>query len=159
VALQSLSGLTGGISTSSADLHVITDNIAGYSLAVKATSSPALKDINGAFFSDFTPAGSDPDFQFSISTSESAFGFTPEGPDIASRYLDNGSLCSVGTGDTTDRCWEGFSLSDKIIAESGSNNQPDGATTTLKFRAEIGSAKIQDAGSYEATITVTAVSL
>ncbi len=158
VTLPQLS-FTGGISTSSASLHVVTDNIAGYSLSVKATSTPALATTNSAFFSDYVPSGANPDYQFSITSMQSAFGFSPEGTDITSAFKDNGSACATGSGNTAYRCWKGFSMTDQMIAQATSNNQPSGATTTLQFQAEIGSTKIQDAGSYEATITITAVTL
>jgi hypothetical protein len=150
---------TGGISTSSAAVHVVTDNLAGYSLLVQASTVPALTAVGGASFADYSPSGSDPDYQFSITTAQSAFGFSPEGPDITASYKDNGSTCATGSGDTQYRCWKGFSTTNQLVAQATSNNQPTGATTTLQFQAQVGSAKIQDATTYTATITVTAVTL
>ncbi len=160
VSLPAISGLTGGISTSSLVWTVTTDNSAGYALYVQASTAPALKALTGGgFFTDYTPAGSDPDFTFSISPTVSAFGFSPEGTDIVSRFKDNGSTCNTGSSDTANACWDKFATSDTTISQSTGSNHPIGTATTLKIRAEIGSSKIQDNGTYSATITATAIAL
>jgi hypothetical protein len=158
VTLPAIS-FTGGVSTSSATFHVLTDNVAGYSMSVTASTSPALRAIGGAFFDDYAPSGANPDYQFSITSTQSAFGFSPEGPDIISAYKDNGSTCASGSLDTAYKCWRGLSGSPQVIAQATANNQPTGATTTMQFQAEVGSSKIQDADIYSAIITVTAVTL
>ena len=159
VTLPSISGLIGGIATSSSAWLVTTDDPAGYSLSVQASASPALQASSSAFFSDYAPVGADPDYTFSILSSNSAFGFSPEGTDIIPKYKDNGSLCNAGVLDTSYKCWTGFSTSSAIISQTSTSNQPNGATTTLQYQAQIGSAKIQDGGAYSATITVTALPL
>jgi hypothetical protein len=159
VTMPPLAGLGGGISTSSLGWTVITDNPAGYVLSVQSTSSPALKGSGGASFADYTPSGGSPDFAFSIAAASSAFGFSPEGADIVSRYKDNGSLCNTGSGNTADACWDPFSTSSTNISQSTASNHPYGALTTIKIRAQIGSSKIQDSGTYNATITATAITL
>lgn len=149
---------SGGASNGEATWTVTTDNAAGYSLSARASSDPAL--TSGANnFTDYTPAGGDPDYTFSIASSDSEFGFSPEGVDITTRFRDNGSSCNAGAGDTTDRCWDGFSTTNQTIASGSSANHITGTDTTIKFQAEIGSASSQAAGTYTATITITAVTL
>jgi hypothetical protein len=153
----SIAGITGGTGNGSAAWTVITDNPAGYKLDVKASTNPALK-YNSYSFADYTPVGGDPDYSWLIDSADSEFGFTPEGSDIVAKYKDNGAdACATGSDMTTDKCWMGFSTSNETISQSGSGNSPAGTETTVKFRAQSGSAHLQTEGDYTATITVTAV--
>ena len=152
----SLSNITAaGISTGSVAWTVITDNPAGYSLSIKAGSSPALT-AGSESVSDYSPGGAVPDYSWSVGATASAFGFSPEGADTASRYLDNGTSCGVGASNATDQCWDGFSATDRTIAQSSTSNTPSGVATTVKLKAEVGADKTQTTGSYTATLTVTA---
>jgi len=137
---------------------VTTDSPAGYTLSVSASTDPAM--ISGAnSILDYTPAGADPDYDFSVASSDAEFGYSPEGADVATRFLDDGALCNSGAGETTDQCWDGFSTLNVSVATGSSANHTSGTATTIKFRAEIGSGSSQAAGTYTATITVTAVTL
>ena len=158
MSLPNVNGFTGGVSTGSLAWTVTTDDSAGYSMSVVSATAPALKSSNGSF-GDYTPSTSDPDFSFSIPSTQSAFGFSPEGVDIAPKYNDNGVSCNVGSGDTTDKCWDGFSTTPKIISERASANHPSGTLTTLKLRAETGSSHFQESGQYSVTLSVTALAL
>ena len=144
-----------GISSGSVAWTVTTDNSAGYTLSIKASSNPAL--VSGSdSFSDYAPSGAVPDYTWTVAASASAFGFSPEGADIASRYLNSGSICGTGATDTADQCWDGFSTTNRTIAQSSAGNTPSGVATTVKLKAEIGTSKTQPTGSYAATLTVTA---
>lgn len=159
INLGSFGGVDGGAAEATPSMNVITDNEAGYELSVKADTSPAMQNTSaGGSFADYN-AGTDPDYTFSVSASESAFGFSPEGANVTQEYLDDGSSCNTGSQQNSGTCWRGFTTSDQLIAQSSDNNQPDGATMTLRLRAESGSNNIQTAGTYEATITVTAVAI
>lgn len=149
---------TRGASTGSASWTVTTDNSAGYTLKVSASTDPALKSSSDSFL-DYNPAGANPDYTWSISNTTSAFGYSPEGSDIVSRFKDNGSVCATGSSNGSNTCWDGFTTSDVTVAQGSSANTPSGVSTTLKFQAEIGSTKTQTAGSYSAVITVTATAL
>lgn len=152
----SLNGITGtGASSGTVAWTVTTDNSAGYTLSIKAGSNPALTSGSESF-SNYSPSGANPDYNWSVGASASAFGFSIEGADTASRYLDNSSGCGVGASNASDQCWDGFSTSDRTIAQSSGGNAPNGIATTVKLKAEIGSSKTQPAGNYSATLTVTA---
>lgn len=155
-------GVTGGAGNGSAAWTVITDNPAGYSLTIKASSSPAL--VSGAYsFADYTPSGgigANPDFTWSVASTDSEFGFTPEGDDIIQKFLDNGTSCNIGSSNAADACWHYLSSATaETISQSTSANHPSGAATTVKFRATSGSSHIQVEGTYTATTTVTALTL
>ncbi len=153
-----ISGVSGGTSNGSSTWQVQTDNPAGYELSVKADTSPAL--TSGAnSFADYTPSFSSPDYSWNTPATESRFGFSPEGDDILDKFLDNGVSCNVGVLDTADACWTGFSTTNQVISRSTSPNYPTGGSTTIKFKAQVGSSKTQQSGTYSANITVTAVTL
>ncbi len=159
VMSPSIGGVTGGTSNGSTVVTVTTDSPSGYDLFIKASSSPAL--IFGAnSFADYTPSGVNPDFTFSILSSDSEFAFSPEGTHIVQKYKDDGaSNCNTGSTDTVNACWDALSTTNKTISTSTSPNQPSGTATTLKFRAQSGSLHLQPAGEYTATTTVTAIPL
>lgn len=151
-----LNGVTGGTASGSTGWQVITDSPSGYTLAVKALTNPALASGSN-YFSDYLPAGSVPDFTWTVPTTVNRFGFSPEGSDVASRYLDNGTICGTGALETSDRCWDGFSTSNATIASVANGNSPAGATTTIKFQATVGSETTQNQAAYTATIVATAL--
>lgn len=153
----SIPGVTGGTANGSTTLTVVTDSPSGYSLTVAASLSPAMQ--SGAnTIANYNTAG-DPDFAFGVGSTDALFGYSPSGVDILSRFLDNGSVCNVGSSDTSSACWEGVSTTPAVIARSLNSNQPLGATTTLYFRVGVGNNVSQASGSYTATVTVTALPL
>ena len=158
LALTAIGGIAGEASEGTLSWTVITDNMAGYSMSIQSVTSPALTSATDSF-ADYTPAGANPDYNFSIAPTASAFGFSPEGTDVNSRFLDNGSACNTGVGETVAKCWDGLSTSPKDAFLRTSSNQPSGTTALVRFRAESGPSHIQPAGSYSAPITVTAITL
>lgn len=156
ITMSSFNGLTGGTGTGSTVWTVITDNAAGYTMTINASTNPAMQSA-GSQFDNYTPAGSDPDYTWSVPSSAGEFGFTPEGTDIYSRFKDNGSSCNTGSGDTADKCWDSATTAPKTIAYRATGNHPSGTTTTVKVRAESGSSHIQPNGAYSATLQVTVV--
>ena len=154
--LASINNSSGGQSSGSVAWTVTTDNAAGYTLTIKADTNPALQTGNGSF-SNYTPAGSVPDYDWTLDNATLEFGFSPEGTDVAARYLDNGSACGTGSGETANRCWDALATTNTTIASRASNNTPLGTVTTVKFRAEVGTVASANTGAYNATVTVTAL--
>lgn len=167
VNLANISGLTGGTSSGSVTWTVTTDNTAGYTLSVKAVSTPALVCVSGGcaagsdHLGDYAPVTpGTPDYNWAILSTTSSFGYTSEGSDIVSKFKnedDDDYACGVPSEDAVDRCWYGFSTVNEAVAQSVASNHPVGATTTLKFQAEAGSSRLQSLGNYQAQIIVTAV--
>lgn len=156
--MTSMGGLSGGSSEGSISWQVLTDNIAGYAMTIAASTSPALKSPTDSL-ADYAPSTSDPDYTFTNPSTDSSFGFSPEGTDISSRFKDNGSSCNTGSLDTLAKCWDGLSLTPKIVAESTTSNMPLGSTVSVRFRAESGADHIQTSGQYDVTIIATATTL
>jgi len=154
-----IGGLSGGTGNGSAVWNVKTDNPAGYQVSVRSSTDPALQ--TGTYsFADYTPDSvGTPDFTWGIATADSEFGYTVEGANAVSKFLDNGSVCNSGSGNTADKCWFPFSTSDSSVINSTSPNHPLGTDTTIKFKAQSGSNHFQGEGVYAATIVVTAVAL
>ncbi len=155
VLAPAISGLSGGTATGTATFLLSTNNASGYSLKVVADNSPALIS-GGNSFSDYPLADtSTPDFDWSISNTSSAFGFSVFGDNVVQRFLDDGGDCNTGSGHTDGKCWSPFSTSEITLGQSASANT-DNATTTMQFRAESGANHLQPAGTYTATLTITA---
>ena len=155
VLAPAILGLSGGTATGTATMLVATNNSAGYSLKVLAVSSPALISGSNSFVDYTNVVNGTPDFDWFISAANSEFGFTVEGDDTDSKFLDDGADCNTGSSNASDKCWYPFSTSEILLADSASANE-NNVTTTLKFRAESGSSHLQPAGTYAATLTVTA---
>lgn len=148
---------TGGTSNGSTSWTVTTDNPAGYSLSIKASTSPTLQSASDDFKNYTTVISGTPDYSWSIASTTSEFGFTTEGTDTVQKFLDNGSnTCNTGSTNGTDTCWYNLSTSDETSASSYNSNHPSGTATTVKFRAESGTSHTQTAGTYTATVTATA---
>ncbi len=154
----SIPGISGGFSNGSTTLTVTTDSSSGYGLSIRASQNPSMQK-GGDTIADYSPVGANPDFVFTTDATDAHLGYTPEGSDIVSRYLDNGSLCGTGSGDTTFACWDGLATSDRLIASKTSANHPSGSTTTVHFRVGVGGSVYQAPGTYTATTTVTALPL
>lgn len=148
----------GGVANGSAVWTVTTDNEAGYTMNIRASSTPAL--TSGAnSFANYVPAGANPDFTFTTPAAAARFGFTPEGVDIVQKYKDNGVSCNVGGSDAASACWGPLLTTADTVSTRTSSNHPSGTGTTIRFRAESGASNVQPAGSYVATTTLTVLAL
>lgn len=161
VLAPALGGLSGGIASGTTTVTVITDSHAGYELSIQASSSPAMKHLTEpAYFNDYTPSGVSPDYQFTIPTGTSTFGFSVSGVDTVATFLDNGvDTCGVDTGNALNTCWDGLSTTPYVIARRTDENHPAGTETSIHFRAGIDTNAVQMGGSYRATTTITAIPL
>jgi hypothetical protein len=157
--LASMGGVSGGSSEGTTSWTVTTDNPAGYTMTINASTSPALTS-GGNSFADYVPSTADPDYTFTNAASDSSFGFSPEGTEVVTRFKDNTtSACNTGSAETSGKCWDGLSTTPKTIAGSATSNHTAGSTVTVRFRAESGASHLQPAGTYNATVTITATTL
>lgn len=158
VLTPDIGGITGGVANGSTSVTVLTDSGSGYSLTIKAATSPALQKA-GDTIADYVPVvNPNPDFAFITNPNDVHFGFSPAGVDIVNRFKDNGIACNIGSGETTLACWAGLSTSETLIA-SGAANHPGGTVTELYFRVGVGGGVVVPAGAYFATTTLTALPL
>ncbi len=135
--LSPIGGINGEASEGTISWLITTDNFAGYSMSIEAATTPALASGSDSF-EDYSPSGADPDYDFSIASNTSAFGFSPEGVDTSGRFRDTDSVCNSGTGETSSKCWDGLSTSPQTVFQRTTSNHPDGSTATIRLRAESG---------------------
>jgi hypothetical protein len=161
VTMSSITGITGGTGTGSATWNVKTNNSAGFNMALKAGSDPALTS-GGNSFANYSESTSDvPDYAWSIAAADSEFGYTVEPAteaDAAAIFLDNGSsTCGTGSTQTADKCWIKFKTTDVVGINRSTITSASGEDEVVKFRAQSGASHFQPEGSYTASITATAL--
>ena len=152
-----LGGLTGGQADGSGIWNVKTDSAAGYSLSLKASSTPALHSGDN-FLADYTPATpGTPDRVWNLDGANSEFGFSPYNAlSQPAKFKNDASVCSAGNTVTDGACWYGFSTSYETVAYKTSRTALEGEDTKINFKAEIDG--FQTAGTYQAQVVVTAAS-
>jgi len=159
VTLPAIGGISSNTSTATMTATVETRNPSGYELSIRSQSSPAL-DSGTDSFADYVPATANPDYNFTLGSGVDGFGFSPQGADVSARFLDDGvSVCGTGSNETPNRCWDGFSTTDKVAADSNAATAIGGNDTDIVFQAGIGPDVIKAPGTYSAIIEITAVAL
>lgn len=159
ISENSIQGLTGGTSTVKEVCTVITNNATGYSLAINATSSPAMRLISdpGNFsFDDHQLTNS---FNFAYTTASSVFGYSVSSTNAASSFKNDGAGACGGSNVDDAHCFTGLTTSPVIVVQSSDPTTVSGAPTEFNFEAAVGSSKNQKTGAYRATIVVTALTL
>lgn len=157
----SIPGITGGVASGTASFNVISDNTAGFSMGIFASTTHSLVASGdaGYYFSNY-PATSTPSYNWSVPAGQAQFGFTVEpqtSADIVQAFLDNGSsVCNYASGTYhTDKCWAGFDSTNTTLVINRSNRTDNtGESETIKFKADSEAALLKS-GTYNATITAT----
>lgn len=140
---------TGGQATKEVSITISHPN-SGYSLSVRTPSGGLLRTVGVGGFEDYNGIT----FGWSVPSTRAMFGFSPEGSDIASDFLDNAISCGTGSTETSDSCWDGFSATPATIALDTATSSS--SVTVLKLRAEIGANETFNEGSYSTTIETSA---
>ena len=158
----SIAGQTGGSATSTDDQFNCTttsNSATGYTLTVRATSTPAL--TKGA--DSFADLGTSPTYNFSpsVTAAESEFGFsasTTIAADIVQNFLNNGSACNQAGGNQSNvHCWTAFNGTTPVnVINRSTNTDADGQVVKFMFKAKVGSTRNQPTGYYNAHVIVTA---
>jgi len=149
-------------SVGSSSWVVATNNAAGYTLAVHASTTPALhKPASPGLaddFNDYTEAISGtPDLWGGVAAGSKEFGFSARGTDALASFGSPTTCGNTGTGlpDASAK-YKGFSTSDFTIATKNTVTTPSGVQTYICFAAEQGANIYALSGTYTATITGTA---
>jgi len=155
----SIPGVAGGIANGSTTVTVITDSPGGYQIEIAALNNPALQENGGpATIADYSPTGAS-DYTFVVGDFDSHMGYTVVGDHVDVRFLNNTSVCSAGTANTGQHCWDGLSTTAAVIVSAAQSNHPVGSDTTVYFRVGVGGSVLQAPGVYTATTTLTATPL
>ncbi len=157
----SIAGLTGGTSYGTSTHVVKTNDAAGFTETIKASSSPAMQgNTQGGTIADYTPAAPGiPDFAFSVPTGEE-FSYSVSASttgDLAAKFKDNGTTCNTGALDTSvSSCWYGLSTvaTSTMLRTSPTSNS--GATSSIYFIVKVNSGSALPEDTYTATTTITA---
>mgnify|MGYP003450628258 CR=1 FL=1 len=164
VTMSSL-GTAVNTSTGWAIWNVKTNDPDGYTLAVKASTNPALVSGPNSFL-DYTEAvGGTPD-TWSVNSGNIEFGFSGIGTDVenvnSDQYNANGvTTCDNGVASSTVNAtlgFLGFETSDQTLASRAATTTTSGIDTRICFAAAQNGV-YAPAGLYQATITATAVTL
>ncbi len=137
---------------------VTTDDSAGYSLSVDASSDPALQDSGTSEqFTDYTESTPGTPEQWSVSSAYE-FGFSARGSDVSTGTWGTDTDCIAGADvPSAGLNWRGFDGGADIeIASRTSRTTPSGIATTICVASEQ-SGIFAPSGTYTATITATAV--
>jgi len=140
---------------------VKTNNAAGYTLAVHASTAPALhKPASPGLaddFNDYTPAvGGTPDTWGGVLATVKEFGFSAYGTYALVSYGTAANCGSAGNPNANSK-FLGFNGGTDIqIATKTTVTTPSGVTTNICFAAEQGANIYALSGAYTATITATA---
>lgn len=141
---------------------VTTNNAAGYSLTVFASSAPALaRGGGGGNIADYTPAVSETPETWSVASGAVEFGFSALGTNVNTTTWGTDADCIAAANvPSTTLKWRDFDLtaSSDTIASTSSPTTTSGATTTMCVATEQNGTFAQS-GTYTATVTATATSL
>lgn len=150
-------------STGWAIWNVKTNDPDGYTLGVKASTSPAMRNGSSSFadYTESTPATPE---VWSV-TNAVEFGFSGLGTDVVNvnsdQYAATGqTACDAGASTTinTTLRFLGFETSDQPLASRSSTTTTSGVDTRICFAAEQDGVYAA-AGLYQATITATATTI
>lgn len=144
-------GLTGGVGVGTSTATTTTSNSTGYTLALTASTSPALQS-GGNSFADYTPTGTTvPEYTWSV-TSAAEFGYTVENANVTQLFKDSTSICNAGTNQTAYKCWYPASTTAVTIVNRSTSATDD--ETQLGFKAEI-NGTTRPSGTYSGKLSVT----
>jgi len=150
-------GVVSNGSIGSSSWIVRTNNNLGYTLAVKASSAPAL--VSGSNnFADYTESVAGTPESWSVASGAKEFGYSAYGTDTPTATWGVAASCgSVGEPSPTQN-YVGFKTTDKTIATKSTVTSTTGVNTTICFAAQQ-NAIYASSGVYTATITATATTL
>ena len=181
VMAPAIAGISGGASNGSVTWTVRTNNSLGYNMNIASTpiaprlnTNPALQYHDGVSlvdtFADYTAVPTlAPTYAWTVLAAESKFGYTVDTPinggvpapldtDIA--FQDDGAGACGGAGgfNAAAQCWAGLDVGGATtqILNRTSPTAVAGEDVPVAFKAEVGNARYQIEGSYQATVTVTA---
>lgn len=160
---NTIGGVTGGFSYGTATVAVSTNDPLGFTMTIKASTTPAMKGNNiGDTISDYTPASAGvPDFAFVNPGSGAVFGYSVSASttaNLAQKFKDDTAACNTGSADTSGSasCWYGLSTTATTTVVTAATTSPSGATSSVYYKVYVAANANKAAGTYTATTTLTA---
>ena len=158
VTMSTALGVTQNSAIGTSTWNVKTNSALGYTLALRATSSPAMTSGSN-FVSDYQTGAPN---TWNATATQSYFGYSGFGTDISTGTWGTGSACNGGTnGNATSTTlkYKGFTTSDVTIATRSATTTPTGVDSTICYAVEQGASSYIPSGVYQATIIATATTL
>lgn len=167
-----LSGITGGVSSGTTTVVVLTNDSQGYNMTLRfasTTQNPGVAmngNTQGGYIANYTPTSATvPDFAFSVAANGAEFAYTVAASttaDLDTTFRNDGAACNTAGSDVAFSCWFGPTTSPsyaETIVNRGSETSASGATTSIAFRLQVMSnpAPAVPEDTYVATATLTAV--
>lgn len=155
VSMSQNLGVSADTAVGTAVWNVKTNNATGYTIAVKATSSPALiSGVNSV--ADYTPTvGATPE-TWSVPSGSAEFGFSAFGSHVSTGTWGTDADCLAGANvPSATLKYRDFDTTDISVGSSTATTTTTGVDTTVCFAAEQDTVYIPS-GVYTATIVATA---
>jgi hypothetical protein len=152
-SMSSALGFSQNTAVGTTTWNVKTNSSTGYTLAVRATSSPAMQSSTDTI-NDYTTSTTT---TWSV-TNAAAFGYSVIGTDSPTATWGNGgSSCSGSSANVipTSLKYKGFTTSDVQTSTRSSTTTTSGVDTTICYAVEQNNVYIPS-GSYAATVIATA---
>jgi len=134
-----------GMANGSATWNVKTNHAAGWTLSVEASTTPAMQSGANSF-ADYTEVPPGTPEAWSVAAADSEFGFNAAGTYAEAGFSGSKYLSFDGANQIQ-------------IAHRNAPSEGAGDDTTVNFRAEVGASHNQPLGTYDATITATAITI
>lgn len=155
VSMSQNLGVSADTAVGTAVWNVKTNNAAGYTFAVKATTSPALVSGSNSV-ADYTPAVAATPETWTVSSGAAEFGFSAFGSHISTGTWGTDSDCLAGANvPSAGLKYRDFDTSDITVGSSNATTTTAGVDSTVCFAAEQDTVYIPS-GVYIATIVATA---
>jgi len=150
-------GIVANRSVGSSAWTVATNSVTGYTLGVRASTTPALRNGATDNFADYTATTPTVPETWSVASSTKEFGYSAYGTNVTAGTWGTHTDCgSTSTGIVaTGSKYRGFTTSDVTIASNSGVTAVAGVTTNICFAAEQNGVYAAS-GTYTATITATA---
>ncbi len=147
-------GVSANTAVASTVWNVKTNNAAGYTIAVKATTSPALRNATNNI-ADYTPAVAATPETWDVSNT-AEFGFSAFGTDISTGTWGTDSDCIAGANvPSAGLKYRDFDTSDIQIGSRSATTTTTGIDTTVCYAVEQDGFYVPS-GTYVATVVATA---
>jgi len=148
-------GLSNDYADGNTNLNVETSSKDGYTLTLKAGSSPALThDSTSDSFEDYNPASANTAEDWSTDADSYQFGYGAYGDDVASDFTATGN-CDDGDPRSGNEKYEETNTTEETIASNATSTTQSGVDTTLCVA--VGQDGVNaPSGNYTATLTATA---
>ncbi len=148
-------GVAANSSIGNTTWNVKTNDPDGYTLTLRASTTPAMQASGGLYIADYTPATPGTPDTWSVPSGSVEFGYSAYGTDVNTSTWGTGSSCgAAGTPSGTQK-YNGFSTTTFTVATRSATTTTSGIDTNVCFAAEQDTVYAA-AGTYTALITATA---